>query len=116
MTTKNHQSRWHSSNYVPPDRCDYLVTYFVPVTVRVENADDGAQAESIAWDMWNDEKVVEAGRAGLDHTSFYFYHGGRPRMGAPVIEAVPSEDEIAREQTHLTKLGLHIDSHGHITR
>jgi hypothetical protein len=69
----------------------FLVTYLVPVTVRVENVNDKDMAADIAWEWWNEQKVVEAGQVGLDETSFYFYNeGGEPPWALDVtVEEVP---------------------------
>jgi hypothetical protein len=55
---------------------DYLVTYLVPVTVRVENVGSTDEAAATAWEWWIEQNVVEKGQIGLDSTDFYFYDDG----------------------------------------
>ena len=49
---------------------DYLVTYYVPILVRVEGAPDKDTAAGIANDYRTEQKLFDAIDEGLDQTSF----------------------------------------------
>jgi hypothetical protein len=53
---------------------DYLVTYYIPVVTRVENAPDRDTAAGIANDWRTEQKLFDAIDAGLDQTSFEVDH------------------------------------------
>lgn len=90
---------------------DFLVTYLVPVTVRVEGYETKDEAAERAWEMWNMEEVVKAGQIGLDHTSFYFYHDGGTELPWALDVVVEQDPPIDNGVDTPQSCGCPIDYH-----
>lgn len=58
---------------------DFIVTYFVPIRVRVENVEDADLAAGIAAEYLVEDQIMEAIDEGLDATRFSVDHLGWAR-------------------------------------